>query len=162
MRYFISFFFVLVFGSHCFAQNEKLNLSTIINSILSSESCSWENEPDKIYFCMSYPQKNEMDKLEEIIVFDSFNSKRFQILYGNDKKKILKKLKKVEHGYIIYSKIVHYESNELTLRIDIPKTDYALFKKMQFRVSSIDSSWDMHYTLKDGKWILAKMICNGF
>lgn len=160
MRYFISLFFVLFFNTNnCSAQNEKIKLSSIINSILSSESCSLKNDDDKLYFRVSVIKN---DSFEKVVEFDSFNSTIFQLLYGSNKKQILRKLKKVEYGYVVSPNIVQREINELELHIDIPRMDYELYLKNGPKVSTIDTSWDMHYTLKEGKWVLTKMICNGF
>jgi hypothetical protein len=111
---------------------------------------------------MSFPQKSEMDKLEEAIDFDMFNSKDFIILYGNNKKRILKELKHVEYGNVIDIKIISKESNELELAVNMSNTDYKLFRKMQFKIVTMDSDWEIHFSFKNRKWEATKIICNGF
>ncbi|NRS87184.1 methionine synthase II (cobalamin-independent) [Flavobacterium sp. 7E] len=127
----------------------------------SNDSIITSNDK-KIFFCLSYLQKAKTDKLKEVIDFDLFDSKYFKILYGNDKKKILKELKRVEYGNVVYIEIVNMENNELELAINISNTNFKLFKKMQFKVVTMDSDWEIHYLLKEEKWVLTKIICNGF
>lgn len=163
MRYFIPFFFILLFNNNnCSAQNERIKLSSIINSMYFVKDRRVKPEGKKMLFCMSFPQKSEMDKLEEAIDFDMFNSKDFIILYGNDKKRILKELKHVEYGNVIDIKIISKESNELELAVNMSNTDYKLFRKMQFKIVTMDSDWEIHFSFKNGKWEATKIICNGF
>jgi hypothetical protein len=158
--YFISLFFV--FGNHCFAQNEKLKISSIVNSMYFPKGDSLiKKNKKKMFFFMSIG-KDERNKLEDYLIFDLFDSKKFQLIYGNDKKKILKKLKHIEHGNVIDIKIINREINELELSVNISNTDYDLFSKMQFKVVTMDSDWEIHYTFKNGKWVTTKMICHGF
>jgi hypothetical protein len=157
MRYFISLFFVLVSNNYCSGQNEKLNLSSVINSILLSQNCSLKNKNEKLYFFT-----REDKDLLGILNFDSYNSNELQIVYGDDRKNISHELKKVEFGYVIYIKIIKRDEDELILSVDLPKTNYKLYRKNQFRVTLADSWWDMHYTLKESNWVITKMICNGF
>jgi hypothetical protein len=158
MRYFISsFLFFFILNNHCSAQNEKIKLSSILNSILLSPKCSLKNEDEKLYF---FTHKDK--KVEEIINFDCYNSHGAQIIYTTNKKNILKKLKKVESACVLFIKIISQDKNELILRIDLPITNYQLYLKNQFTVTLIDSWLDIHYTQKNGKWVLTKMTCNGF
>jgi hypothetical protein len=160
---FIGMFFTLVFNSNsCFAQNKKIKLSFLITSMYFSKDQENKLEKKKMLFCMSFPEKVEMEKLEDVIYFDLFNSEQFVILYGNDKKKILKELKHFEYGNVIDIKIVKKENSKLELAVNMSTTDYKLFKKMQFKVVTMDSDWEIQYTLKNEKWVLTKMIRNGF
>jgi hypothetical protein len=157
MRYYISLFFVFVSNNYCCGQNEKLSLSSVINSILLSQNCSLKNKNEKLYFFT-----HEDKDLLGILNFDSYNSNELQIVYGDDRKNISHELKKVEFGYVIYIKIIKRDEDELILSVDLPKTNYKLYRKNQFRVTLADSWWDMHYTLKESNWVITKMICNGF
>ncbi|NRS87185.1 sRNA-binding carbon storage regulator CsrA [Flavobacterium sp. 7E] len=161
MRNLISVLIILILSNHiCSAQNEKINLSSIINSILFSGNCDLKNENEKLYF---FTFKNEKNK--EIINFDTFNSNGVEIVYKTDKKKVSKKLKRVEFGYDVSITIVSQDKNELAITVDLPKINYDLYKKSiktKIQIVLADSWWDMHYTQKEGKWILSEMTCNGF
>nr|WP_294931366.1 hypothetical protein [uncultured Flavobacterium sp.] len=159
MRYFISSFLLFfILNNHCSAQNEKLKLSSIIDSTFLSQNCSYlVTNDEKLYF---FTHKDK--KVEEIINFDCYNSHGVQIIYTTNKKNILKKLKKVESACVLFIKIISQDQNELILRIDLPITNYQLYLKNQFTVTLIDSWLDIHYTQKNGKWVLTKMTCNGF
>jgi hypothetical protein len=162
MRYFISLFLVFVLNNNCFAQSEKIKLSSIVNSMYFPKGDSLiKKNKKKMFFFMSIG-KDERNKLEDFLIFDLFDSKKFQLIYGNDKKRILKKLKKTEKGYVIDVDVIKGNVENLELNINIGKTDYELFNKKQFRVTIFDSDWVIHYTFKNGEWETTKIICNGF
>jgi hypothetical protein len=160
MRYLISVFLILVISSpKSYSQNTKLNLSTILNSILLSQNCSLKNEDEKLYF-FTYKDKT----LQDVINFDSY-CQDAEIVYKTDKKKVIRKLKKVEFGYDISIKIISQNENKLVLNVDLPKINYDLYTKSiksKIQVLLADSWWHMQYTLKNDKWMLSEMTCNGF
>lgn len=160
MRHFISsLFFIFIFNNNCFAQSEKINLSSVINSIILSQNCSYLlNRDEKIYLFSD----NRDNNTQEIINYDPYNSHGVQTIYSRDQKKILKKLKKVESGRVLTIENISRSGNELTFNVDLSKIDYQLYKKSQFRVTLANSWLNMHYVQNNGKWTLTAITCNGF
>lgn len=159
MRYYISsLLLIFILNNNCSAQSQKINLSSIINSIYLSQNCSYLlNSDDKVFLFSDKDKKNQ-----EIINFDSYNSHGIQLIYSTDKKKILKKLKKVESGRVVSIEIIGQDKNELILNVDLSKTNYQLYLKNQFRITLADSWSNVHYIQNNGKWVLKKISCNGF
>lgn len=156
MKYFIPILFILLFSAKsCSAQNEKLNLSEVINSIyFSKEGLDIKEENEKMLFFMSIKKSTRISSLEEVLNLDSFNSQKFQLLYANDEKKILKGLKKVEFGNIIDITKINDDKGRLKFRIEVGMTDYDFFIQNHFKYTYKGDTWEVYYKSVNGKWII--------
>lgn len=152
----ISFFLIIIISNtNCYAQNEKLNLSSIINSIyFSKEGLDIKDEDEKIFFFMPFKKKDSIRALNDILESDYYNSRKFQILYSNEEKKILKKLKKVEYGNVVRIQRENNNTEQLKLIVDIGMTDYNFYKKNGFKFTFKGDTWEVYYKSVNNKWIL--------
>lgn len=159
MRYLTSFLLVLVLSNHnCSAQDQKINLSSLLHSTFLSHDCSYLlTDDEKLYI---FTDKNK--KVQEFINFDCYNSHGAQIVYNTDEKYILKKLKKVDSANVLSIEIISQDKGLLILKIDLSKTNYELYLNNKFQITLIDSWLDVNYEKINGEWSLTKMTCNGF
>jgi hypothetical protein len=155
MRYFLSLVFVFAFGNHCFAQNERLSLSSVINSIyFSKDGLDIKDTKEKMFFCMSIKKDTKIPNLEDVLDFDSFNSNKFELLYANDEKKILQILKKNNFIDVIHTPTCQMDVDNLVLILDIGSIDYKLFKKSKFKFTMRGDVFKIHYKSINNKWIV--------
>lgn len=156
MRYFIIIFFGLLFnGNLCFAQNEKLNLSEVINSIYFSEKgLDIKEGEEKIFFCMSIKKDTKIPILDEVLNLDSYDSKKFQLLYANDEKEIRRILKRNNSIDVIHVSLSQIGNENLVLLLDIGSIDYKLFKKSKFKFTMRGDVFKTYYKPVNGKWMI--------
>jgi len=157
MRKFIYIFLsIYIFNIHnCSAQNQKIKLSEIINSIyFSKHGLDIKDEDEKIFFFISFKKKDSIPVLNDILELDYYNSRKFQILYSNEEKKILKKLKKVEYGNVVRIQKENDNTEQLKLIVDIGMTDYNFYKKNGFKFTFKGDTWEVYYKSVNNKWIL--------
>jgi len=156
MRYIVSFLLIIFIGStNCYAQNEKLNLSSIINSIyFSKEGLEIKDQDQKMIFCLSTKKDTKIISLSEFVNFDSFNSKKMQLLYANEEKKILRKLKNNDSIDVIRISRSESENNSLVLLLDIGTINYKLYQTSKFKFTMQGDTFKIYYKSLDNKWVL--------
>jgi hypothetical protein len=156
MRYLISIFFILVLSSHnCSAQNEKLNISSVINSIyFSKEGLNIRDQNQKMIFCLATKKNTKIKSLDEFVNFNSFNSKKMQILYADEENKILRKLKNYDSIEVVRISLSQNEDGNLVLLLDIGSTNYKLFKTSKFKFTILGDLFKAYYKSFNNKWVI--------
>lgn len=155
MQYRISLLFLVFLNyANCSAQNHKIKWSEIINSIyFSKDGLDMKDGDEKIFFFMTFTKQDIIPALDGILESDYYNSGRFQILYADDEKKILKTLKKVEFGNVVRIE----KTNELTLLkliVDVGMTDYNFYIQNHFKSTFKGDKWEVYYKSINNKWVL--------
>lgn len=139
----------------CSAQNQKIKLSEIINSIyFSQQGLNIKDEDEKMFFFMTFNKKDGIPLLNDILEPDCYNSRKFEILYSNEQKKILKKLKKVEFGNVIKIQKENNNTGQLKLIVYVGMTDYNFYNKNGFKFTFKGDTWEAYYKSENNKWIL--------
>jgi hypothetical protein len=103
---------------------------------------------------MTVKKQSSIPELDTILELDYYNSRKFQILYANDEKKILKKLKKVEFGNVVRIKKENDSKTQLKLIIDVGMTDYSFYTQNRFKFTFKGDTWELNYKSVNNKWII--------